>query len=55
MFFGPCFDVFQIETEKIVPFDDVRIAPLNFLHQLSKHFGFVEFLAGNQPLPTRRI
>ena len=53
MSLGAGFDVFQTETKEVMPFDDVRVAPLNFVHQLLKHLSFIKFLARDQPLPAR--
>src|SRR6516165_2267976 len=49
------FDVFQIKTKQIMPFDDVGITQSDFIDELPQHFGFVIVLARNDALPPSGI
>ena len=42
---GAGFDVFEIEANQVVAFDDVGVALANFFNELPEHLAFVQFLA----------
>src|SRR5215217_13291 len=48
-------DIFEIEAEQIMPFDDIRVAAPNLHRQLGKHLWLGEVVAGDDPLPARLI
>ena len=50
---GP--ELFEIETEQIIPFNDVRVAAPNLHRRLGEHLWLGEVVAGDDPLPAPLI
>ena len=56
IFPGVCFDVFQIETKNIVPFDDIRIALRNLFptRSISASSNSLPEISRSQPVESER-